>query len=254
MSMRLFFVSTLTLLTISPAFSGKHRATEIDKVGKVSIEAGAEIPHDTSWDDMAPFYIGANLKLASGILNTKHFGRNGGIDYGFLYSLIRYYGFKYETDAWRQNVVWKEIDPLANPDCYAPSFVRHKFLIRGTFHYQFLKNLDTYAGVFGGLALVKPKVNKEEFIKAKSYLEKSYGLRAGATWYFNQSVGMGIEWENDFASIYGINNTGTNAYLKLHYLFSEESKMERAAIRKERKLRKLRRDQRELEECIKEGY
>lgn len=250
--MKIIFATLLSVLTIFPAFSGKYRATGIDKVDKFKLELGWEIPIKAeSVEDAVRFNIGGNWKLASGILRTKSFGRNGAIDYGFLYSLLYYYGNRYNTDIWREHVVMKERDAQFDP--IEPSFFRHRLAFRAAFHYQFLKNLDTYIGFFGGFGLVKPQfIYEEEYIKAKSYVEGSWGLRSGATWYFNDCFGMGVEWEDDLYSYYGINGSGNTLNLKFQYLFSEKAQRERAIKKKQKDMESLRKDQEELEKWILE--
>ncbi len=252
MSMKLFFVTILSALTIFPAYSGKQKAYEIDKADKFKMDFGWGIPIKAYVsEDAIRFSLGGNWNLADGILNTKHFGRNGAIDYGILYSLLYYYGNRYETDTWREHVVLKERDN--HIDLIEPSFFRHRFVFRSAFHFQFLKKLVAHGGIFGGFGVVKPLSYYKEYMeKAESYIEKSLGVRTGATWYFNECVGIGLEWETEFDSNYGINETGNSLNLKYNFLFTDKSKRERTIKKRERDLEKLRKDQKELEEWYRD--
>lgn len=265
--MKLYFAITLSILTIFPAFSGENRATEIDKVGKLKIEFGGEFPIGRiepeikakyHWDRVARicwrqarFNIGCNWKLASGFINTKNFGRNGGIDYGLQYGFLCYYGDRFDTDVWRQHVNLLVTDKN-NEDYLPPSFVRHRFTGNANFHYQFLKKLDTYVGFFGGIGVVSPKMWDDEVESQKSYAEKCAGFRIGATWYFNHRLGAGFDWEDDLGNIYGINRTGHTLNWKLSYLFSEKGKREKVLRKKQKYLERLRKDEMELEKWVDE--
>ena len=261
--MKLFLSAMLSVLAIFPAFSGKHRATEIDKVDKFRIEGGLEIPihcygkEDKEYctDDILRLGIGCSWKLASGILHTKHFGRNGGIDFGFLYNYGYSYGYKLNSDIWKEHVVMKELENIdTDYDPSKPCFTRHRFVTRINFHFQFLKKMDTYAGMFGGFGIVRPDMDEEYVVSAKTYTERSWGCHAGVTWYFTPHFGAGIEWENDMEGIYGINGSGNTLNLKFNYLFNEKSEKERAMRKKkrekERNIKRLMKEQRELEEWI----
>ncbi len=252
----------LSVLAIFPAFSGKHRATEIDKVDKFRIEGGMGIPirnynadddKEYCTDDILRLNIGCNWKLASGILHTKHFGRNGGIDFGFQYNVGYHYGYKFDTDIWKEHVVMKDLgNMITDYDVSEPCFTRHRFVTRINFHFQFLKRMDTYAGMFGGFGIVRPDMDEEYVVSAKTYTERSWGCHAGVTWYFTPHFGAGIEWENDMEGIYGINGSGNALNLKFNYLFNEQSEKERTMRKKkrekERNIKRLMKEQRELEE------
>lgn len=262
--MKLFLSAMLSVLAIFPAFSGKHRATEIDKVDKFRIEGGMGIPirnynadddKEYCTDDILRLNIGCNWKLASGIMHTKHFGRNGGIDFGFQYNVGYHYGYKFDTDIWKEHVVMKDLgNMITDYDVSEPCFTRHRFVTRINFHFQFLKRMDTYAGMFGGFGIVRPDMDEEYVVSAKTYTERSWGCHAGVTWYFTSHFGVGLEWENDMEGIYGINGSGNTLNLKFNYLFNEQSEKERAMRKKkrekERNIKRLMKEQRELEEWI----
>ena len=126
---------------------------------------------------------------------------------------------------------------ITDYDVSEPCFTRHRFVTRINFHFQFLKRMDTYAGMFGGFGIVRPDMDEEYVVSAKTYTERSWGCHAGVTWYFTSHFGVGLEWENDMEGIYGINGSGNTLNLKFNYHFNEQSEKERAMRKKKREKR-----------------
>lgn len=249
--MKLFFSAMLSVLTIFQAYSGRQRATGIDKVDKFKIGLGWGIPVMDNSEDAVQFNVSGNWQLAKGIFKTKNFGRNGGIDYGFVYSFLYYKGYL-SSPFWEQRIAEMDTDKNHTPPCLK----KHKLVANVNFHYQFLKKMDTYVGIFGGVGIIKPttpnKSYEYDIVDDHSYTERSWGLRGGATWYFNYCFGAGLEWDDDFESCYGFNGSGNTFYLKFNYLFSEKVQRERIIKKKQKNQEKLRKDQEDLEKWILE--
>ncbi len=106
--------------------------------------------------------------LTSGFINTKAFGQNGGIDLGFYYGITSY-------DNALQNCI----------------------LARSAFHFQFVKNLDTYAGILAGVNIWSPTGDAKD-AGADTNTNAAFGLYTGAKYYFSNKIGAKLELASDF--------------------------------------------------------
>lgn len=173
----------LAAMSFLSANAGNLRATGMTMVEKGGFTLGVGIG--------TPGYGGVNKAvmpmitvdgqwgLASGFIKSKHFGNNGGVDLGFQYGICGYN-------------LWKEADLKGG-------VMQNMIVLRSAFHYQFLKPLDTYAGFFGGVDLSSPTGDWDEYSKDHwDHADSMFGMYWGAKWYFNDTFGAGLEFEDDF--------------------------------------------------------
>lgn len=178
----------LAAMTFMSANAGKHRATGMTMVDGFKLGLGVGTPGWEGSDAVMPMItVDGAAGLASGFINTKNFGANGGIDLGFQYGIC---GYNYDHE-------W--VDGYNRLVGYDGGFMEHLILVRSAFHFQFLKKLDTYAGFGTGVALSIPTGDIPEPIKDEwDKVNGCFGMYSGGTWYFNESIGAGVEFESDW--------------------------------------------------------
>jgi len=77
---------------------------------------------------------------------------------------------------------------------YDWSYNHYVFGVRGTFHYQFVDKLDTYAGLMGGYNIASSKwTGSGVSIEASSGSAIGYSLFAGARYYFKPDLAVYAE-------------------------------------------------------------
>ncbi len=193
--MKKVFAFVLAAMTFLSANAGNQRATGMTMVDGFKLGLGIGVP---GWDNngnhravMPMITVDGAVGLASGFINTKKFGNNGGIDLGFQYGICGY-----------DDLYWEHVAPAEiNANC---GFMEHLIQIRSAFHFQFLKRLDTYMGFNGGVALSIPTGDDFYYMPNRTrkdqwdHVNGVFGMYAGGTWYFNESIGAGIEWEGDW--------------------------------------------------------
>jgi hypothetical protein len=193
--MKKVFAFVLAAMTFMSANAGNQRATGMTMVDGFKLGLGIGAPgwsNDGAHRAVMPMItVDGAVGLASGFINTSKFGNNGGIDLGFQYGICGY-----------DDLYWEHVAPVEiNANC---GFMEHLILIRSAFHFQFLKKLDTYMGFNGGVALSIPtgddfyyqpnRTRKDQW----NHVNGVFGMYAGGTWYFNDVIGAGIEWEGDW--------------------------------------------------------
>ncbi|MBP5704099.1 MAG: hypothetical protein J6X12_05290 [Paludibacteraceae bacterium] len=195
--MKKVFAFVLAAMTFVSANAGNQRATGMTMVDGFKLGLGIGVP---GWNGnckavMPMLSVDGAFGLASGFINTKHFGNNGGIDLGFQYAICGY------DDTYFENWAYAHMIPGVD-NC---GLMEHLIILRSAFHYQFLKKLDTYMGFHGGVALSIP-TGDDFYYEPKHQTRKDqwdhvngvFGMYSGGTWYFNESIGAGIEFENDW--------------------------------------------------------
>ena len=89
--MKKVFAFVLAAMTFMSANAGNQRATGMTMVDGFKLGLGIGVP---GWEDdnavMPMITIDGAAGLASGFINTKNFGNNGGIDLGFQYGICGY--------------------------------------------------------------------------------------------------------------------------------------------------------------------
>ena len=153
-----------TLIFFNNANAAKDGITSFQK-GDIDIGFMVGLP-PKSFANMPTISVDAAWGLISGFIDTKPFGQNGGVDLGFYASITSY-------------------DHVFQ-DC---------ILARSAFHFQFIKNLDTYAGILAGVNVWIPTGSARE---TRTYTNAAFGLYLGAKYYFTHKVGAKLEFASDF--------------------------------------------------------
>lgn len=118
--------------------------------------------------------------IKDGFINTKTFGQNGAIDLG-AYIGFCHYGEAFEDWKWAS---WEL--PI---------------VFRGGFHWEFVKNLDTYAGLQCGVAIChameKDKITDDRYY-SNGFADGIFGMYLGAKWMFTSAFGVKLEFSSDW--------------------------------------------------------
>lgn len=184
---------------------------EISKKGQTIVGVGVGVPSFSSGAsaDIPCFSAFASAGIASGFLNSDIFGRNGAVDLGVNFSACHYseeYGIYYT----KQKV----------------KVFQGAFTLRSAFHFQFMKQFDSYAGICGGV-----NICAEGFQEKTTYSELSefehwnqvesntfspvFGVYVGSKWFFTDHFGLGLEAAYDFLKTN--DDACEDAYGRSHY-------------------------------------
>ncbi len=123
--------------------------------------------------------LDASWVLTSGFIDTNTFGENGAVDLGF------YYGFTpYGEES-------GHITQKTFQNC---------MLARSAFHFQFVKNLDTYLGILTGINLWSWSWEDENSNQDNSGTDTKgvFGAYTGAKYYFSEKFAVKMEFADDF--------------------------------------------------------
>ncbi len=176
------------LLAIASLFAVMEgaNASNVDKIefaNKGQFTLGAEVGLPLDFDNANMPFIGVDAMwgLADGFIHTKTFGNNGAIDLGLQ---VGYQHWGWHNDFMR-NRTW---DLPIN--------------VRAGFHFEFVKHLDVYAGLQGGVSILhwrtKDKVTEEKW--SDSDADGIFGMYLGAKWYFTDVFGVKAEYSGDWIS------------------------------------------------------
>ena len=149
-----------------------------DIVGNLQVGIGSYTGYGIGDIGFPPTSISVDVGAFDNLIN----GENGSIGLG------GYYGFGTFRNVWKENDV-KIKDRT----------VRMCIGFRGTFHYQFVENLDTYAGAMLGLYtynnryIVRANNNTITTDNRASSAGFAYSGFVGARYYFSDSFGVGAE-------------------------------------------------------------
>lgn len=167
---------------------------EIATKGQTILGVGVGVPPFTSGAaaDIPCFSLSASAGLASGFLTSELFGKNGAVDLGVQFAVCHYkdeFGLYYTTQCVK--------------------VFQGSLTLRSAFHFQLVKNMDTYAGVCGGV-----NICAESFLEKTKYTEKSQfelwnevesntfspvlGVYVGCKWFFTNNFALGLESSFDF--------------------------------------------------------
>lgn len=172
-------VSAFVCMTASAKISGIEAARQGDfnlglMLGVPSVDK-FENNHDPS--ATPTFSLDASWVLTSGFINTSAFGQNGAIDLGLYYGFCHY---SYEEHAVEETLM------------------QHTILCRSGFHFQFVPNLDTYAGAFLGANVWSWDAEYAGKTEDSTDTDPAYGLYTGAKYYFTDVFGAKLEFGKDF--------------------------------------------------------
>ena len=155
----------LTIVTF--VFFNANADKGITSFQKGDIDLGIMVGTPTERSaNMPTVSVDAAWGLTSGFIDTKNSGQNGAVDLGLYYGITSY--------------------EYALQNC---------ILARSAFHFQFVENLDTYAGIFAGVNIWSPTGSARD---AKTHTNAAFGLYIGAKYYFSHKIGAKLEFANDF--------------------------------------------------------
>ena len=176
----------IMLLVASLFIYAGASASNVEKIqfansGDFSLGLMAGIPPHMG--NMPFVSIDGMVGLKDGFIHTNKFGDNGAVDLGVLAGFQTFN----DGDYWTLPIV-----------------------ARGSFHFEFVKNLDLYAGILSGVELY-------HWSYEEMYLDESgsneltvgetrkgtdikfvYGTYLGAKWHFTEHFGLKVEFTKDW--------------------------------------------------------
>lgn len=193
----------ILLLIATACFCVTASASNVEKIqfanaGDMSLGLMVGIPphHDAN---MPMVSIDGMFGIKDGFINTKTFGQNGAIDLG-LYVGFCHYGESFDNWKWAS---WEL--PIA---------------FRGGFHWEFVKNLDVYAGFQGGVAIChameKNKITDDRYY-SDGFADGIFGMYLGAKWMFTDAFGVKLEYSGDWLTRYHKHEYDHNYYVSPYY-------------------------------------
>ncbi len=191
---------------------GSASASNVDKIefanpGNLTLGIEVGIPPRTDNANMPFIGVDGMFGIANGFINTKTFGQNGGIDAGIQL------GYTHWGDSWDKSVYVSGVDVSAE---YKWRTWELPINLRAGFHFEFVKHLDVYAGLQGGVAIQHyrnkyslnedlPEAVEETVEDALDNMETSdtdvdgiFGMYIGAKWYFTDVFGVKVEYSGDW--------------------------------------------------------
>lgn len=183
-----------TLLVSMGVNAARVSEIEIATKGQTLVGVGVGLPslREGVGADMPTLSIFFNAGLASGFLRSELFGNNGAVDFGVNYGICHY------SDRFGLYNTIQQVKVFQNT-----------LTLRSAFHFQFIKNLDTYFGVAAGV-----NICSETFRERTEYSDVStfeqwnevepnvfrpvFGIYGGARWFFSNRFGLGVELSSDF--------------------------------------------------------
>lgn len=193
--MKKIIISILTVLSVSfTVKAAPITEIEMSTKGQTIVGVGAGLPSLTQGAeaDMPSVSVFFSAGLASGFIQSNLFGRNGAVDFGVNYGICHY------SDRFGLYNTIQQVKVFQNT-----------LTLRSAFHFQFIKNLDTYFGVAAGV-----NICSETFRERTEYSDVStfeqwnevepnvfrpvLGIYGGARWFFSNRFGLGVELSSDF--------------------------------------------------------
>lgn len=174
------------LLAIASLFvvMGSANASNVDKIefaNKGQFTLGAEVGLPLEFDNANMPFVGVDAMwgLADGFIHTKTFGNNGAIDLGLQ---VGYQHWGNHDDYYR----WRMWDLPIN--------------VRAGFHFEFVKHLDVYAGLQGGVSILhfRDKIKETDVKSSDTDADGIFGMYVGAKWYFTDVFGVKAEYSGDW--------------------------------------------------------
>ncbi len=178
----LFVVASMLMVLNSMAGNVDH--IEFANKGKFCLGIQLGVPGIRSTHEnranMPSLMLDCNWGVADGFIKTKHFGQNGAVDLGFLYSFCHYRKWDEKHRGYLQNTG----------------------LFRAAFHFQFVKKLDTYAGLTSGVNIYTPAGQWWTDAEKDGWDHAKYagGMFTGCKYYFTDVFGVKTEFQFDWGS------------------------------------------------------
>ncbi len=167
------------------AFAERVDEIEFANKGKFALgiqlgAPGVRVTHDDR-ANMPSVMADFNWGVAHGFINgSPAFGKNGGVDLGFLTGFCHY-------RKWDQKHF---------------GYMQATCLFRAAFHFEFVKHLDVYAGLTSGLNIFNPtgKYWSDEDKDNWDHVKYAGGMFTGCKWYFTDVFGVKAEFQFDWGS------------------------------------------------------
>lgn len=181
---KIYFTLVALLFLVGNVWAEKVGEIEFANKGKFGLGIQIGVPGiKSTYDDranMPSVILDGAWGLAHGFINSKTFGKNGAVDLGFYYSFCHYRKWEDKHHGYLQNTI----------------------LIRSAFHFEFVKNLDVYAGLTSGVNLYHPagKYWSDHDKDVWDYAKYAGGIFTGAKWYFTEFFGAKFELQFDWGS------------------------------------------------------
>ena len=190
--MKKFLIAVATAFVAMTASASNVEKIQFANAGQLTLGAMVGLPHHTPDANMPAVSIDGMIGLKDGFINTKTFGQNGAIDLGVYVGFCQY-GWSSDIDKW--------------------SFWNLPIAVRSGFHWEFVKNLDVYAGFQAGIAIehgmYKIKIDgANDDRDGKGYVGGIFGMYSGAKWYFTDAFGVKLEWSSDWINCHGHQDRG----------------------------------------------
>ena len=192
--MRKFLLIIASLFTITCASASNVEKIQFANAGSFSLGVMAGTPASLGWgpnksvNAKTPmFSVDAMIGLKDGFIHTNKFGDNGAIDLGLFLGYCLY-GY----DMMPLNIHTEE----------GVNWWRMPIAARCGFNWEFVKNLDFYAGVQGGVSIYHSKVTTKTYgVEVKttsSDTDGILGLYSGAKWMFSDFFGVKVDFSKDW--------------------------------------------------------
>jgi hypothetical protein len=173
----------LALLVTTLMIASASAATEgISTFNRGDIDLGVMIGVPSVSESKIPeFSADVEFGIASQFINAgSTFGRNGAIGIGLYYGLTAFDAIKSETEV---------VNGITVPVAKDATGWKHTLLLRPTFHFEFVRGLDTYAGIFGGVHIWGHPNNTDT--------SSAGGIFLGSQYYFSSAVAVKLELSID---------------------------------------------------------
>ncbi len=177
-----------SLFTITCASASNVEKIQFANAGDFALGVMVGVPSvDYGADHQTPtFSVDAMWGLKDGFCHTKAFGDNGAIDLGL------YVGYFYHSDYYAKS--WDL--PLA---------------ARCGFNWEFVKKLDVYAGLQGGVSILHSKLDYHESALITPHVTGSstgsngiLGIYSGVKWMFTDVFGVKAEYSGDWLDLWSL--------------------------------------------------
>lgn len=192
--MRKVLLIIASIFAVTCANASNVEKIQFANAGSFSLGIMAGTPASLGWgpnksaNAKTPmFSVDAMIGLKDGFIHTNKFGDNGAIDLGLFLGYCLY-GIDFEgitTNAEMSSKWWRL--PIA---------------ARCGFNWEFVKNLDVYAGVQGGVAIYhSTTTSKSKNFESKvsdSDTDGILGLYSGAKWMFSDFFGVKVDFSKDW--------------------------------------------------------
>jgi hypothetical protein len=173
--MKRFLLAIIPFFVVLTTSASNVEKIQFANQGDFSLGVTIGIPPESKIAVMPTYSIDGMWGLKEGFVKTEKFGENGAVDLGVYANLtLHYHGTSCEKDPY-----WSI--PIA---------------IRSGFHWEFVKKLDVYAGLQGGVTLSKTWHGVK--VDSDVYTDGILGVYAGVKWMFTKVFGVKAEYSVDW--------------------------------------------------------